>query len=75
MGRTAVGEWVGGVEGRGRTAVGPLLLEESRDGIPGTGGRAVVAGLHGDAGLAKLLSCTDCSVIQCLGQKERHQEA
>lgn len=65
---------MGGGEGRGRTAVGPLL-EESGDGIPGTGGRAVVEGLHGDAGLAKLLSCTDCSVIQCLGQKERHQEA
>lgn len=37
--------------------------------------RAVVEYLHGDAGLLKLWCCTNCSIIQCLGLKERRPEA
>lgn len=46
--RTALGGWVGGVEGWGHLRD----VVESGDGITGPGNRAVVACIHGDGGLA-----------------------
>lgn len=59
----------------GRDICGTVVLAESGDGIAGAGSRAVPGDLHGDAGLFKPWSCTNCPIIQCLGLKERRPEA